>query len=177
MAKEADRPFRNRRAANGRVFRRHLQSPRRHSFAEQARDGAVFRRIRRNAIGDSLAIRNSHQSGLGTRAAQTLLPFFQLRVAGSSVGRWDCDIAWDYSFFPARASLSLSELQNGPRSIGASIVGCPNVWNSLALECDARAGSPPAAWWTQNSCPAATHGIGKPPLRRLSRPIGMPREY
>ena len=51
--------------------------------------GAIFRRKRRDATGDPCAVRRADQQGLGTGAAQAILPFVQSGVAGGGDGRWN----------------------------------------------------------------------------------------
>ena len=50
--------------------------------AEDRGRRALLRRRRRHAAGDPRAVRIAHQSGLGTGAAQALLPLVQFRIAG-----------------------------------------------------------------------------------------------
>src|ERR1019366_8384260 len=55
--------------------------------------GTVLRRIGRDAAYPACAVRLAHQPGVGTGAAQAVLPHLQLRTAGGGDGQRDRDLA------------------------------------------------------------------------------------
>ncbi len=74
-------------------------------------DGTLLRRIRRHAAHHPLAVRQSHQSRLGTGAAQALLPQVQFRVAGCGDRGRDHAVAVDQPQLPTRRSRALSAFE------------------------------------------------------------------
>ena len=95
--------------------------------------GAILRRSRRHADGDACAVRVAHQSGLGTGAAQALLPHVQFRAAGGRDGQRDGAFVERSAFVSAGGGLQLSAAGYGDASVDAM-----RCWR---LPCSARAGN------------------------------------
>ena len=93
LARGRGRCFRSSGCASRRVSRRRARGARQPADASDDRVRALLRRSGRHAAGHSLAVRQPHQSRLGTGAAQALLPHFQLRAAGSRDRRHDHSVA------------------------------------------------------------------------------------
>ena len=93
---------RSRGASDRRVSRRREGRARRAADRDRARDGALLRRIGRHAAHHPFAARQPHQSRVGPRAAQALLPHVQFRTAGRGDRGCDHPVAVDEPQLSAR---------------------------------------------------------------------------
>ena len=115
LAERRMRPRRLRRRAAGRVHRDRPRRAGRSSHAADHHRRALLRRRRRHATHHACALRRPRQQGLGTGAAQALLPLVQLRIAGRRNRRRPQHRAGRAAQLSARRRLSLPASGNRAR--------------------------------------------------------------
>ena len=136
--------------------------------------GAIFRRERRNATGDSLPVWSGHQSGLGHGAPQTDLPHIRLRIAGIRHRRRFELLPGAESLVSTHGCVYFSILPHcGRRTLAGGSPGA-RIRYAMAVECLSVSGPAPSCRRPQGAGSLAEDALGGPAGGSVSGPGTMP---
>ncbi|TMA80967.1 MAG: DEAD/DEAH box helicase, partial [Deltaproteobacteria bacterium] len=167
LARPRVRPCPRRGRPAGRVRRRDPGGARHGPDAGVCRRRALLRRGRRHAARGACAVRRPDQPRVGAGAAEELLRHLQLRAAGRRHRRRPGHLARRAAQLPAGRRVrhgAASESRRGPDPGRARLAP---LHQSVALECDALAGTPPARGRAPRADALPAHAGRRPPGRGL----------
>ncbi len=141
------------------------------------RGRAVLRRRRRDAARPALAVRCPHQSGVGSGAAQALLPVVQFRAPGGRNRQRHRHFAERPAQLSAGARLQVPEQGDGRGGADAGDAARADVRGAMAMEHVARAGRAAVRRRPQGAAADSAHARRRPARRGFSRPGGVPGEH